>query len=92
MSDKPFTIELSDVSRRLLNELRAIRTAIAKNRAEDVVRRYPEIAASEVAPLTDAELIVQALIRELSAQRQTHRDLWPQSQGGIRPDRERDRG
>jgi hypothetical protein len=59
----------------VVDQIRGLRLEIAKLRAVDVQRRYPEIDIDAVGPLNDEEIIEIALERELKFQQNIKRDL-----------------
>lgn len=59
----------------LLEEVRQARLQVATARADGTASRYPEVTVASVVPLKNAEIIREALRRELAHQQQVLRDM-----------------
>jgi hypothetical protein len=68
-------ISLPGEATELLEELADLRTRIARKRFADLRGRYPEIPDQDVQELDKADLVMQALKREIAHQRTVMKDI-----------------
>lgn len=69
------SVSLTEPMEILIKDIKAARMKIIRHRMEQTNIHYPEVTNSEVKPLSDAEIIKLALIREFNHQTRVVSDI-----------------
>lgn len=69
------TVDLPNEAAEMLRELAGLRETVARKRLADLRQRFPEIPDGEIEKLDSADLIMQALKREIAHQKTVAKDI-----------------